>query len=551
MKRGCNNGDEFCFTKHDDIGSAAAEDDSEYLRDCYVDTGDLDVLLNCDNSKCVVIGRTGGGKSALLNQVSAQCDNVIELSPHSLSLNYIANNNVISFFEEAGVNLSVFYALLWKHIFVVELLKYKFNITNEHAQKDYSRNIRKILCKKDKFKEMAVDYLENWGNKFWLTTEERMQELTQKIEQNLSSSINGKMAGVSLSAKGAQSLTEEQKKEVVQMGKKVVSEIQVRELENILSVLGEEIFNDKQQKYYIVVDSLDEQWVDERIKFKLIKALIETIRKFRRITTIKIIIAIRQDLLDRVIHISREPGFQEEKYKSLYLHMAWSKSELSELINTRINHLVRRKYTKQQVAVDEIFPTQIDKAPLIDYLVSRTFSRPRDLIVFINECIASAAGENKLTAHIIKLAEEQYSYDRLQSLATEWLIYYPNLFHIAQMLHGMPSRFQLSIINEQWMEERYLEVVSDISDVKIDPVTKNLDGLYTSGANFNSVRNLFFRELYITGLVGVKTGSSSTVSWSYSGALSLASGQLKPNSYIYIHPMFYRALCVTPRNITK
>ena len=391
---------------------------------------------------------------------------------------------------------------------------------------------------------MAVDYLEKWGNKFWLTTEERMHELTQKIEQNLSASISGKLAGVSLSANGAQKLTEEQKKEVVQIGKKVVSEIQVRELENILTVLGEEIFNDKQQKYYIVIDCLDETWVDERIKFKLIKALIETIRKFRRIQTIKVIIAIRQDLLDRVIHISREQGFQEEKYKSLYLYMSWSKKELYELIQKRLNHLVKRRYTKKQIGIDDIFPRQIDKEPLIDYLVSRTFMRPRDLIVFINECITSSAGHTKLTAHSIKSAEEQYSHERLQSLATEWQIYYPNLYSVSQMLHDMPSRFRVSEINEQWLENKYLEILPNISDVNIDPMTKNLDGLYTSSANFNSVRGLLFRELYITGLIGIKTGSSSTVLWSYSGRLSLTAGQLKPNSYIYIHPMFHRALCV-------
>ena len=542
--KNCSKQQEFMFTKHDDIGSAAAEDDYEFLQDCFVDTGDIDVLSNCDNSKCVVLGRTGGGKSALLHQLVISNDNVIVLSPHSLSLNYIANNNVISFFETAGVSLSVFYALLWKHIFVVELLKHKFKITNENAQRDYARNIRKILSKKDKFKEMAVDYLERWGNKFWLTTEERMHELTNKVEQNLSASISGKFPSISLTAIGAQRLTEEQKKEVVQIGKKVVSEIQVRELENILAVLGEEIFNDKQQKYYIVIDCLDETWVDERIKFKLIKSLIETIRKFRRIPTIKIAIAIRQDLLDRVIHISREPGFQEEKYKSLYLNMAWSKEELQELIHKRISHLVRRRYTNKEVALSDIFPAQIDKEPLIDYLVARTFLRPRDLIVFINECILSSAGQPRITAHAIKLAEEQYSIDRLQSLATEWLIYYPNLYHVAQMLHGMKSTFKLSEIDDHWMEEKYLEVLPDIPDISADPITRSLDSLYTSNANFSSVRSLFFRELYITGLVGIKAGASSTVSWSYTGRSSLAAGQLKPGSGIYLHPMFHRALCV-------
>ena len=66
------------------------------------------------------------------------------------------------------------------------------------------------MGKKDKNKEMAVDYLEQWGNKFWLTTEQRMHELTQRIEDSLAGSIKGELAGIDLSINGAKTLTEEQ-----------------------------------------------------------------------------------------------------------------------------------------------------------------------------------------------------------------------------------------------------------------------------------------------------------------------------------------------------
>jgi hypothetical protein len=542
MNNGNNYADEFCFGRHDDIGAVAAEDDNEFLKECFIDTGDLPVLLNPNNSRRIIIGRTGAGKSALLNQIQNTCENVIQLSPHSLSLNYIANNNVISFFEEAGVNLSIFYGLLWKHVLVVELLKSKFNITNENSQKDYARNIRKILCKKDKFKEMAVDYLEQWGNKFWLTTEERMHELTQKIEHNLSASIGGSLSGVDLSAKGARHLSEEQRSEVVEIGKKVVSEIQIRELENIITVLNDEIFNDQQQKYFVVIDGLDEEWVDERIKYKLIKSLIDSIRKFKRIPSIKIMVAMRQDLLEKVIHSSRDQGFQEEKYESLYLRLGWTKNNLMDLVDARISFLVQRKYTNRIVKWADIFPNNIDKQSTIDYLTDRTFLRPRDMIALINECITTASGRNTISAHNIKLAEEQYSYKRLQSLATEWQIIYPELFEIAQMLHDMPHRFQLSTVNEKWFEEKHLEIVGNLSDLNSGTLSKLLENLYLPSGNFSSIRNTFFRELYVTGIIGIKSGSSSTINWSYQNSKSLSPGQLKPSSYIHIHPMFYRAL---------
>ncbi len=131
--------EEFVFSRHDDVGAAGAEDDSVFLQECFVDTGDIDILLDCNEPKRLLIGRTGAGKSALINEINNRCKNVIQLSPHSLSLNYIANNNIITFFESLGVNLSVFYSLLWKHIFVVELLKEKFDIKNESSQKNYTK----------------------------------------------------------------------------------------------------------------------------------------------------------------------------------------------------------------------------------------------------------------------------------------------------------------------------------------------------------------------------------------------------------------------------
>jgi len=534
---------ELTFSHHDDIGAAGAEDDSIFLRECFVDNGDIEIILDCNNPKRLLIGRTGTGKSALINEVNNRSNNVIQLSPHSLSLNYIANNNIITFFESLGVNLSAFYGLLWKHIFVVELLKKKFNIKDENSQKNYTRYIKDILYKKNSTKEQAVDYLEKWGNKFWLTTEERMKELTSRIESSLSATLSTKLLGLAnASTKGDLKLTSEEKKEIIEHGQRAVSAVQVRELENIITVLSDDIFVDSQQKFYITIDMLDEAWVDDRIKYKLIKSLIDTLRRFRKVNNVKVIAALRYDLLDRVIHSVRDSGFQEEKYESLYLYLKWNKSSLEELIEKRINYLFKRKYMNSSVHLNEVFPDNIGQEKTIDYMIDRTFLRPRDIILFFNECISSANGEHKLSSTIIKNAEEQYSYKRLQSLATEWFDSYPNLLCIAKMFDGMKSCFKVSDITNEFLEEKYTENIDNIKDVTIDLVTAQIDKLYTGTGNFNSVRNSIVRELYLIGLFGVKTGAASTVNWSYSSRMSLSSGEVKPSSIINIHPMFHRAL---------
>ena len=62
---GKNAADKFRFRRHDNVGVADAENDYDFLVDCFVQTGDLDVLKNCGDSRRVVLGRTGAGKTAL------------------------------------------------------------------------------------------------------------------------------------------------------------------------------------------------------------------------------------------------------------------------------------------------------------------------------------------------------------------------------------------------------------------------------------------------------------------------------------------------------
>lgn len=532
---------QFCFRKHDNIGAADAIDDTQYLADCFVDTGELDVLLDCEEPKRIVVGRTGAGKTALLTQVGKGGGEVISLSPHELSLNYIANNTVIQFFENAGLNLSPFYGLLWRHVFVVELLKKKYSINSEDSQRDCMRRLRGLL-KKDQIREQAVDYLEKWGRKFWLTTDERMKELTKKIESSLSASVAGKNFPLELGIGGARTLSAEERVEVVELGRRAVSEVQIKELENLISVLDDHVFDDRMQRYYVTIDALDEPWADDRIRFRLIKALIDSVRRFKKMRHVKIILTIRQDLLDKVLHSVTDPGFQEEKYKSLYLYVDWSEAQLKKLVVLRLNHLIKRRYTRAPIKAEDVLTRRVVDVDPVSYMIKRTFRRPRDLISFVNECIALCAGKPEITAHTILKAEENYSRERLQSLSYEWNLTYPHLKNVIGMFHGMRSHFEVSEISEDFLCDQFVRLSQDMSDVSTDPLIQSLNKLSTNDANFDSIRSYLVRTLFLVGVFGLKIGSSSSVYWSYDSRSSVSPGQIKPSTKVYIHPMFFRSL---------
>lgn len=162
------------FRRNLDVGAADAESDDLFLTNCFVDTGDLDTLKDCSSPKCLVLGRTGSGKTALLKQIlKGAC--TVELSPEALALNYISNSQVLKFFEAAGVHLDVFYTLLWRHIITVELLKLKYGITNQERQNSFLQKIGQLLDRNET-KRKALKYLSDWGSHFWEETEYRTKE---------------------------------------------------------------------------------------------------------------------------------------------------------------------------------------------------------------------------------------------------------------------------------------------------------------------------------------------------------------------------------------
>lgn len=179
-------------------------------------------------------------------------------------------------------------------------------------------------------------------------------------------------------------------------------------------------------------------------------------------------------------------------------------------------------------------------------MLERTFFRPRDIIVFVNECLELCTGKPRITATIIKEAENNYSAERLQSLSNEWSIILPDLMHTSRLLYGLKDHFEVRIITQDFLAGKFEEIVFSLNEQSTDPITKSLYSLYSAkSANFDSVRNYILREFYAIGLIGIKTGPTDSTSWTRTNNLTrLEAGQIRPTSTVFIHPMFFRALGV-------
>lgn len=434
--------------------------------------------------------------------------------------------------------MDIFFRLLWRHVFTVEILKHHFKIDTEADKRTFLDKVRDLF--NDRRHQRAIEYLRNWGESFWEETEYRIKEVTTKLETDLQAAVGAKVKIASFDAKTAEKLSEEQKRDVIQRAQTVVNSVQIRELSEILDLLND-VLTDKQKRYFLIIDRLDEDWIEERLRFRLIRALIETTKDFSKVHQVKIVLALRMDLLDRVFRLTRDAGFQEEKYESLYLPLEWSKSQLTEVLERRINFLMEQRYTKQPVRYSDILPKKVGNSLPLDYMLERTMMRPRDVILFFNYCIQRARDRTMITAQMIREAEGDYSQNRLRSLADEWAADYPTILDFIVLLRGRKTHFALSEVTADEITECCLQ-----SEMSGRGSTDVLSALAREVVNelvtISEFRRTAFHVFYRVGLVGLKLRTFETFTYLTSTGRVVAKSEISQQVRAEIHPAFWRVL---------
>lgn len=528
----------YTFRRNSHIGAMDAESDNKYLKECFFETGDLQVLQDCNEPKRIVVGRVGAGKSALLGRLLETSQNAIEVKAEELSLNWISNSDIIQFFENAGVKLDLFYQLLWKHVFVVELLKHRYRITDRDPR-GFLANFHDLF-RRDPAKQRAIQYLEQWGDRFWLDTEMRVKEFAHKLEQKLSASIDSKYGPIALNANGAKCLSDEIRGEIVHKAQNVVNANQVRELGEIVNFLADDVFSDPLNRYYVVIDRLDDAWVDDRIRYKLIRALIETVKAFVRVRPVKIVVALREDLLRLVLDQTRDAGFQEEKYESLFLRLRWKPAQLRELLDLRVSMLIREQYTTKRVTFNDIFQGEVRGESAFDYVIGRTLFRPRDVIAFVNCCLEICENREYIPPSAVQDAEKKYSDGRLRSLADEWRNHYPDLEAYVELVRRRHASFKYSDITEDQFQQFMTYAFESLPEE--DPFKKLISEYLENKRSMNYCLQQVLKILYTTSVIGIKPQATDKTSWSYLEDRGVPDGQYKSSSSIHVHKMLWRSL---------
>ena len=527
-----------------EIGTIDADTDDEFLFDCFVDLPALSDLKNTNSPKMLLLGSTGIGKTALIRKIKNDCKknaSLVELQ--EMSLNYIQNNDVIQFLDGFGVDWHFFFKALWKHIILIEYIRLKFDIDSEQKSKTW---LKKAIYyfENDPKKEKAIKYLKDWEGNFFLDMNENIREITERLEKNVEASLGAEFKKFKAKAGWQRSLGTEVKTQLEQQARKLVDSGLLQELSKIIDLLSDFEIKKNPTIYYILIDKLDENWAGLKIKYTLIQELVEALKSLRRIEDLKVVVALRSDLFEKVIKETKGAGFQSEKYEDYIIRVKWNSDLLRNLVDKRINFLFKKQYTQEDVKFTDIFPEKLTNSDgAWSAIIDRSLNRPRDVINFINICLSKTNGESKISRAIFVKAEREYSETRYRALIEEWNGTIKDIENFLEILKNRKS-FILSEICTKDLLQDLLKNVPESGFDKTEKLGKLIDEA-TNGEKDVApfyLASALIEHLHLIGAIGVKVSAESSYDYFYKTQKKILTNQLRLDTKIQVHKMLRPAL---------
>lgn len=525
-------------------GGEQAEADP-YSEDAFIETSLYEIIESRDDTKCFVIGRTGAGKSALLQHLEEMYSkHVIRINPEDLSLPYVMDLQVVKTLEGYGVKLDYFWIALWKHVLLVEIIRHRYEVNTAEAKLQFMTALKDKL-RRDPGKQSALEYLDEFQGKFWNATDERVREITdtfrKKIEGAGGLTLGNSALEIGTSGSTSSEMSQEHKRESADRFQRIVNETQLAKLNQMISVLNEEIL-DEAHFTYVVIDDLDRDWIDEKVANDLIRCLFRSVLDLIKVKNLKVLVALRSNIFMELDFGST--GGQEEKFRALILEMKWTEGELIDVLNERVRLSAQKSGSEIKSFVEMLPPTNRTRGNPMEYILARTLLRPRDAIDFANQCLKATVGKQKISWEDIKLAESTYSSNRLLALRDEWKPTYPGIDWLFNKFKNSEAR--LDTQNFTSILDECILVLADSNFTGVRWLTEMSTEIFSSSGtksqkwfeNYEKLIELFYK----IGLIGLGTNSGSPTFYLQNPSYAERESNLDQVTSIYIHRMFHKAL---------
>jgi len=530
----------------DDIGNVDAEYDDKYLFDCFIYNLSFNECNDVKSPKSFLYGRTGSGKTAILRQLEHKNNitKIIDLT--EISLDYVSNSTVVQFLTDIDVDLDLFFQTMWKHVLCLEYIKLRFTVNSEQKSKNFFSSIYNKF-KRDATKAQALNYLEKYADRFWIDTDRIVKELTESFEKEIQIHGEVELDKFSTDAGYIRKLSEEKKIQLKTRFKKFVNHKTLTELNKVMMLLKAYEPSTDNMPIFILIDKIDEEWVETEIKYRLIRSLIEAQKSFGKISDLKIVVTIRADIFERVIQETMKPGMQREKFEGQLSQIKWNSRDLKKLVDQRVRLLCNHHYTNADVGFDDIFTNNVGQKNPFEYILDRTHYRPRDVISFVNTCLQIAEGKTEVAKKDIIEAEKDYSRVRLEALKNEWVSALPSIYEMLDVITKRRYNFKVNeILSADGIDDFILNIYAKSTTYRYDPVFQYIELNWTNLTPEikKNLKKIITAELYKVGAVSIKLRSGDRHYHSYKDAPIISYPQINDDSKVNIHPAFHIALNV-------
>lgn len=304
------------------IGQPAAEDDVKFLKDSFVNHPAINALVDVSSHQSILLGRTGAGKSAILWHLEQTLPNVSKVDPKEVAFEYVGNSPIIRQLSAVGVDLHTLYEYLWTHVLTLHFIRECLGVQSADGLMSVISSLRDLVWK-DKKREIAVNYLEKYAGNFWNTVDEVSSEVSEVIAEKLAGEVGLSAQAFKAKVEGGYDWKNEEKKLLKHRAQQAISGLQMRELKEAINALAER--TSKGNTYYVLIDNLDGAWAgDDLTQYALIRALIESLKTFRRIPNLKIVVAMREDLYEATTRATTDRHFQAEKLEGIIVRLRWN-----------------------------------------------------------------------------------------------------------------------------------------------------------------------------------------------------------------------------------
>lgn len=360
-----------------DIGNADGEreSDNENFYDFFYNRhGNYESLKN-DRNKFIVTGKKGSGKTYLVKYLEKKVINDGILAK-TIKWNDINRDTLVELGKQTDEPEN---AIFYEYIIYIEIARLLLSIPKKQILKKIIHPIKFLKAIRSLHKLKAF-YTERYPNGNYSIEKIKKNDSTS-VKVDISSSLKGINNGNSTTKNVAV------EKEFV---KKTPYQI-IEELEKL-------VFNILQNFSTIMIsDDLDEQELNmlsnENFSSFLIKYIYAVNQINLRINKFnsKCIIVLRNDILDKLN--SKSSNINKQITDST-IYINWCEKQIGKPWNYELAKMILNKIkisAKLDIKVSNktlykfLFPDNVEGVSAIDFLISRSLGRPRDIIVFLNK----------------------------------------------------------------------------------------------------------------------------------------------------------------------